>query len=366
MFLQIGKVTVMVKKRYPLLDLLRWIAAIMVATLHWSLEIGPPNSNKILSIPIFGKLVANGGLGVTIFFIISGYVIIETAMKRDALDFIFARFNRLFPGLLICMPLVLIVGSRYIQSYPTPARSLFNSIFLTYKLTGAPPLTSQLWTLIIEVQFYGAVALLLFLFPKLFKSGRRILFLLVGWQLLLTALTSMHWFDSTQLSRYLDLSGYGSLFALGICLNILSNTKIRDLENFLPSSVLTFYFLSKEYGILGHGAAQETIIACAVLIIFFSRFVNFTSKRLSKYFQWLGLSSYLIYLIHLQVGMAFINEFRNHVSTNVYLIFLLAILFITFVSILISLFMEKPIQAFGTANFGKIRRIGKTKIAITG
>jgi peptidoglycan/LPS O-acetylase OafA/YrhL len=31
----------MVKKRYPLLDLLRWIAAIMVATLHWSLEIGP-------------------------------------------------------------------------------------------------------------------------------------------------------------------------------------------------------------------------------------------------------------------------------------------------------------------------------------
>jgi peptidoglycan/LPS O-acetylase OafA/YrhL len=344
----------MIKRRYPLLDLLRWIAAIMVATLHWSLEIGSLSASKITSIPILGKLVSNGSLGVNIFFIISGYVIIETAMKRGALDFIFARFIRLFPALLICMPLVLIVGSRFIQTYPTPAKSLFNSIFLTYNLTGTPPLASQLWTLIIEVQFYGAVALLLMIFPKLFKSGRRILFLLVGWQLLLTALTNIHWIDSTQLSRYLDFSGYGSLFALGICLNMLSNTKIKNLGNFLPSVVLTFYFLAKVFGSLNHWSTQETIVAAASLIIFLSRFVNFRSKASRNIFQLLGLSSYLIYLLHVHIGMAFINVLGSHISTSVYNIFLAAILFMTFVCILLSLFIEKPIQTFGRSIYGKM------------
>jgi peptidoglycan/LPS O-acetylase OafA/YrhL len=144
------------------------------------------------------------------------------------------------------------------------------------------------------------------IFPKLFKSWRRILFLLVGWQLLLTSLANIHWLDSTQLSHYLDFSGYGSLFALGICLNMLSNTDIKNLRNFLPVMVLTFYFLAKVFGSLNQSSAQDIIVAAAVLIILLSRFINFRSKSSRNIFSYLGLSSYLIYLLHVHVGLAFI------------------------------------------------------------
>lgn len=347
----------MIKKRYSLLDLLRWIAAIMVATSHWTLEIDSQSRFRINSIPILGDLVANGGLGVTIFFILSGYVIIETAMKRDALDFIFARFNRLFPGLIICMPLVLLIGSRFITKFQSPTASLFNSIFLTFDLTGIPPLASQLWTLVIEVQFYGIVALLLVIFPKLFKKRERILFFLIGWQALVIILGSKYWFESPQLSRYLTLGGYANLFAFGICLNVLSNSKIKNIVNFLPSLGLTFYFATKVFGSLYDWSSADTIVLTAAFIILISKFVNFKRKSSQKIFEWLGLSSYPVYLIHVHIGMAFLNIFRSHTSANIYVVFFVSILFITGVCILLSLYVEKPIQALGRFIYGNMRRV---------
>lgn len=68
--------------RYALLDLIRYVATMMVALMHWGLEIGPEKFHEFLRIPIQGFLIQNGGLGVDIFFLISGYVIIETAQKR--------------------------------------------------------------------------------------------------------------------------------------------------------------------------------------------------------------------------------------------------------------------------------------------
>ena len=87
------------RQRYPLLDLVRYIAALLVATFHWSLESGGAYSS-VYKIPIIGNLVRNGAIGVPIFFVISGYVILETAWSKNALDFVIARFTRLFPSLL--------------------------------------------------------------------------------------------------------------------------------------------------------------------------------------------------------------------------------------------------------------------------
>ena len=90
-------------KRIATIDLLRFLAALMVATYHWSLEIGIERAQQIYDIPIIGGLIQDGAFGVPIFFIISGFVIIGAAQRYNSVEFIFARFNRLFPGLLICM-----------------------------------------------------------------------------------------------------------------------------------------------------------------------------------------------------------------------------------------------------------------------
>lgn len=69
--------------RFPSLDLLRYIAAIMVACFHWSLEIGADRSHALYRVPLLGAFIENGSVGVQIFFIISGYVIFETAKNRS-------------------------------------------------------------------------------------------------------------------------------------------------------------------------------------------------------------------------------------------------------------------------------------------
>jgi len=149
---------------------LRYVAAVMVAVMHWGLELNGPYQ-RLYSIPVVGSLIRRGGLGVPIFFVISGFVILESARRAPGWkSFAFARMTRLFPGLIACMVVVLAVGSHFINAYQTPISSFFNSVFLTFTITHVQPLATQLWTLVIELKFYAAMALLLWVVPMAFKS----------------------------------------------------------------------------------------------------------------------------------------------------------------------------------------------------
>lgn len=155
--------------RFALIDLLRYFAAMMVSIMHWGLELGPERMLQVYELPVIGFLIENGALGVDVFFLISGYVIFETAMRKDSLDFIAARFIRLFPALLISMSIVAIVSPRIVGNYQFSIDSYFHSIFFSYQAANVQPLATQLWTLVFEIKFYGAVAIILLLFPRIFR-----------------------------------------------------------------------------------------------------------------------------------------------------------------------------------------------------
>ena len=44
-------------ERQPSIDLLRFIAAMMVATLHWELEVGSERYQRIYDVPLVGDLM---------------------------------------------------------------------------------------------------------------------------------------------------------------------------------------------------------------------------------------------------------------------------------------------------------------------
>jgi peptidoglycan/LPS O-acetylase OafA/YrhL len=44
----------------------------MVSIMHWGLELGPERMLQVYELPVIGFLIENGGLGVDIFFLISG------------------------------------------------------------------------------------------------------------------------------------------------------------------------------------------------------------------------------------------------------------------------------------------------------
>ena len=81
------------------LDLLRFLAALMVVLYHFSYR-GHIGGFTEFSLPEIGGWSKYGFLGVDLFFIISGFVIAWSADKHSLERFIGSRFLRLYPGFL--------------------------------------------------------------------------------------------------------------------------------------------------------------------------------------------------------------------------------------------------------------------------
>jgi peptidoglycan/LPS O-acetylase OafA/YrhL len=315
----------------------------MVATYHWTLEISPEYSEKILGIPLIGSLIREGGLGVDIFFIISGFVIVGTAQRYRSRDFIVARFIRLFPGLLISMLIVLAVGSRFILAYQEPIPSLINSVFLTYTVTGVDPLATQLWSLLVEIKFYIGISLFLLFLPKLMVSKFGLLIILLLWQFSILLLESLNGPRAVDLLTHLNLGGYSKLFGLGAVMYVLRNS---NLESKLLKLFAGILFVNYCYEIVFESSYSK--LGIWVLLIS-SSIIALGGKlvRLNwKVFEILGLSSYIMYLIHLHVGGAVLNLVRERINDEIYIIFILTTLAVSLLSVVISLYLEKPLQNF--------------------
>jgi len=338
-------------ERQPLIDLLRFIAAMIVATLHWRLEVGSERFQEISNLLIIGDLTKNGGFGVDIFFVISGFVIITAAQKYNVIQFIFARFNRLFPGLLISMLIVLTVSFFFIYSFENPFTSFFHSIFLTYQIAGVQPLATPLWTLIIEIKFYIGVAIALLLLPRLFKTTRGIVILLTSWILVINILGRFASPIGAYLLPYFTLNGYSNLFALGICFNLLSKVKKGITTENLLVSMISLYFIVEVFFVANPpGILKVYLTIASVLIVFGGKFTF--HPLLQKVTYWLGLSSYLIYLLHMHLGMAFV-QLLGRFTGNIFFVIGGAMALITISSILLAILVEKPTQRYFRVKFLK-------------
>ncbi|MDQ8700158.1 acyltransferase [Hyphomicrobium sp. LHD-15] len=156
----------MPKSRMVGIDIIRIIAAFLAAFFHlayWSWA--PANSTPksvLLGAAAYPELVPYshwGGIGVDIFFVISGFVIAYSATTGSAVDFLRRRFLRLFPGAMICASATMLVA--WLIGWQ-PLSALINRFWrsVTFWPYG-PYIDGQYWTLAIEVSFYALVLLAL-------------------------------------------------------------------------------------------------------------------------------------------------------------------------------------------------------------
>src|ERR1043165_9593655 len=66
---------------------------------------GPQNHAWPGSFPVLSQIFKYGYLGVDVFFILSGFVILLTAYEKDAIGFTIARMVRLYPAYWLCVSL---------------------------------------------------------------------------------------------------------------------------------------------------------------------------------------------------------------------------------------------------------------------
>jgi len=325
-----------VVRREPLLDLLRWAAALLVAFSHWINEVphlfqeGLPN--QLL------PLAREGGVGVPIFFVVSGYVIsLTAASKASSIKFAYARFVRLFPGLLISMLVVLFVGERFINSYAMPLESFLVSISLTYNVFGVQALTSVLWTLIIEIKFYLAIAILLILDKRMFQRPYWIAtFMVLSLILQRTGFLGAYVYLDSQ------LLGHSKHFLLGISLYFLSYSLRGSLLGTLSFGSISFIYYLQVVG-SDSLSISDRMMSFSIVLILFSSFVKIPN-RVSSVTYALGLASYPIYLVHTHLGTAIINVLGARVENSTLVFLGGGIVILTLVCIGINIFAEKPLQ----------------------
>lgn len=156
--------------RVPILDLLRLVAVVAVILYHYGFW-GPTSTNGIsqVAIPLLAPIGQYGFLGVSVFFTISGFVIAYSAEGRSWVGFAIARFSRIYPTFVLCMTLTfavtLAVGAGH---FDVTLTQWFANLFIAAPFLGHPYVDTAYWSLVIEVVFYGWVALFMMLgwFPR--------------------------------------------------------------------------------------------------------------------------------------------------------------------------------------------------------
>jgi exopolysaccharide production protein ExoZ len=128
------------------LDLVRFAAALLVVFFHLSWKVEDPDVG-----------FSAGWVGVEIFFVISGFVIMGSAGAANVQTFALKRFARLYPAATVCaiVNLAFLMPAADLANHYGFAVSATPKTFIaSLLLIKGPFLVGALWTLPIEIGFY--------------------------------------------------------------------------------------------------------------------------------------------------------------------------------------------------------------------
>lgn len=139
------------------LDALRGIAAILVVLYHFTAGFGGEFGWK-LSQPLITFKSAQ--IGVAIFFVISGFVILMTLERCvTAKDFAVSRFARLYPTFWVCaLMTAALIGVSGFNPFHLNLAGFVGTLSMANGLTSLPYIDPSYWTLTRELTFYALLA----------------------------------------------------------------------------------------------------------------------------------------------------------------------------------------------------------------
>jgi peptidoglycan/LPS O-acetylase OafA/YrhL len=283
---------------YGFLDALRGLAALWVVFNHLAL----PLAGDDLPSPLRVWLIEYGGLGVQVFFAISGFVIAHSLRKvgmdnGEFRNFAARRFARISPPYYAALILALVVSFTSAQfkdepwALPSPGRFLAHLVYVP-DLFNMQMINGVHWTLFLEVQFYLLFALVLWLIARLagrWRLADQVVMAAVGAVALLYPL-----FDLRNAREHYFLP-YCFAFVLGVFVQWYVTGRLRR-------EIFCTYLALLGVAWVAHGDSLVGAAFVTGLIILASTVGDRSQRWLrQRPFRFLGKISYSLYLTHAPV-----------------------------------------------------------------
>lgn len=350
----------------PELESWRGWAILLVVLFHY-LGILADGSANAFGKPCLGmKWMAAGNTGVTLFFVLSGFLLARpfiTALRRnvplDVRNFFYARILRVVPLYYIAVLFAWTVTQN--------AEVLKAFLFINIGFS-AFPFSVPWWSLCVEAQFYLILPLTMLL---LRKSWGRMLFIcgLIVWLgVRLLLVHSPGWVDANA-SLVNSIFGRGSAFLLGGLLAWFHQTQANERFSRCAPAANGLFFLSlialltllAWYGEVGQRRAGELMplyhdleasLWTLVLLASLSPSIWFKGAFINPVAKHLGTISYSLFLIHVPVQFYLIypaiaaRQPINFMQTDIWLRIVISALASWLLAILAHRYIERPFLAF--------------------
>ncbi|MGI5228266.1 acyltransferase family protein [Actinoallomurus sp. CA-142502] len=330
------------------LDVLRFVAAAVVMLHHYTGVPAPewPGGNARRIFPGLAPFTRYGFLGVELFFLISGFVILLSAWGRRPGDFMVSRFLRLFPaywvGVVLSLAAYLAFDS-WVSFGPNtdgPLKRFLPNLTMLQEGVGSQRMEVVYWTLYVELHFYVLIAL----FTWWGITFNRCVAFMTGW--LMFSVFALE--SGENFLKVVLLWRYAPFFVAGMGFFLIYRYGSNIIVWLLIalSWALGCYYDVK-YNFPDFTAAPHSLyIIPAGVTVVFAVMALVATHRLS-WLRWrgltvLGLLTYPLYLVHQTVSRTFVPRLLPHMGRWE----VLAVLIVTALvaSYLIHVLIERPAQ----------------------
>lgn len=287
--------------RFGSIECLRVVACISVLLFHYctrGTSFGGPRFPELQSVAAYGYL------GVSLFFIISGFVISNAVLCRPLPIFIESRILRLYPPFLICMTLTWMVTAAAGPSLASASLGQWlANLTMASPAFGQPFVDGVYWSIVVEIVFYALVVLLaaIGLLPGSVEG------VVLGW----LALAAVNEFAvHSAVARVVLVTPYAPLFAIGMLASRLvsDHGKPSAYVLIVIAAALSLSFseneavwLAEHEGIL---IDRQILFLChaGIFGLFALSVIGRNVLPASSMLVMLGALTYPVYLLHQQAG----------------------------------------------------------------
>jgi len=292
----------MTKDRVNEIDLLRFIAAISVVLFHYAFRGYAADGLSTMPYPWLAPYAKYGYLGVELFFMISGFVILMTASGGSLRGFVISRVVRLYPAFWACCTLsFVLICWLNVPAFQADWRQYLINLTMMSGFVGVPSIDNAYWSLFVELKFYALVAIVL-LVRRIHQAER--------WLWLWLIISIANQFVNSGKVVLLMMTNYSAFFIAGASCYLIWS---RGMSWSRLMMVLLAWMLGTWQAFLPlaefeqHYATGMSRVAVAAIIAGFFLVLLLISLRRTGWIgqrRWLlaGVLTYPLYLLHQNIG----------------------------------------------------------------